>query len=181
MKYFRIFLLSFVCTLLLAGASFTQAVTQTAAATWQVQKYNLDVTIPPDNGRSVTVRGVLSIKNVSGKPASTLTFRIAPSAAVATLKINEFVVDFTKNEEKINAASTLQRIAARFASVSPDTVLPATVDYKINLKDNAALSYVFPNAAQFLPLSYWYPTPNPHFFARRVYTPPVRINVNPSH
>ena len=164
-------------TLLFTLHSWSNGQGASTAATWQVQKYDLDVTLPADNSRSVSVRAIVSMKNVSGKPASTLTLRISPLAAVTTLKINESVVDFTKNEEKINASATLQRIASRFAAAAPDAIIIATVDYKINLKDNAALSYVSPNASQFLPLSYWYPTPNSWFFARGADSAPVHIKV----
>src|SRR5687767_5295797 len=134
-----------------------------AAATWQVQKYDLDVTLPQEASRVVTVRALLSVKNISGKPASTLTLRIAPSAEVTAVKINEGTADFTKNEEKINAATNLQRVAVRFASMAPDAVVSAAIDYKLTLKDNSALSAVSPTAAQLLPLSFWYPTQNSWF------------------
>ena len=158
-------------------SSFGQDANRSAAATWQVQKYDLDVTLPQDNARSVNVKAILSIKNVSGKPASTLTLRISPAADVASVKINDSVVDFTKNEEKINAAATLQRVATRIASVAPDASLTATVEYKINLKDNSALNAVSPTASQFLPLSFWYPTPNSWFFTRGADAAAVRLKV----
>ncbi|HVF47801.1 MAG TPA: hypothetical protein VNA17_09565 [Pyrinomonadaceae bacterium] len=156
--------------------SYSQA--GSAAATWQVQKYDLDVTLPQEASRVVTVRALLSVKNISGKPASTLTLRIAPSAEVTAVRINEGTADFTKNEEKINAATNLQRVAVRFASMAPDAVVSAAIDYKLTLKDNSALSAVSPTAAQLLPLSFWYPTPNSWFFARGADTAPVRLKVN---
>src|SRR5437016_6217157 len=80
-------------------------------ATWQVQKYDLDVTMPQDEkARSIAVKAVVSLKNVSGKPASTLTLRISPAAVIAGVKINGSVTDFAKSEEKISTASSLQRI-----------------------------------------------------------------------
>jgi len=127
-------------TLLFTFHSWSNGQGASTAATWQVQKYDLDVTLPADNSRSVSVRAIVSMKNVSGRPASTLTLRISPLAAVTTLKINESVVDFTKNEEKINASATLQRIASRFAAAAPDAIIIATVDYKINLERSAFLA-----------------------------------------
>ena len=83
-------------------------------ATWQVQKYDLDVTLPQDEKtRSISVKATLNLKNVSGKPASTLTLRISPSAEIAGVKINNSTADFTKNVEKITASSNLQRIVMR--------------------------------------------------------------------
>jgi len=148
-----------------------------AAATWQVQKYDLDVTLPQEASRVVTVRALLSVKNISGKPASTLTLRISPYAEVSAVRINEGNAGFSKNEEKINASTNLQRIAVRFASMAPDALVNAAVDYKLTLKDNSALSAVSPAGAQLLPLSFWYPTPNSWFFAQGGDAAPVRLKV----
>ncbi len=154
-----------------------QDIGRSAAATWQVQKYDIDVTLPPDNSRSVTAKAILNIKNVSGKPATTLTLRVSPLAEISSVKINDSVAEFTKSEERINPVSSLQRIVTRFASITADAVLTATVEYKINLKDNTALASVAPNSTQFLPLAYWYPTPNSWFFTRGADAAPVRLKV----
>src|SRR5205814_7229538 len=107
-------------------SSFGQDVSR-VAATWQVQKYDLDVTLPQDEkGRSVSVKATLNLKNVSGKPASTLTLRISPSAEITAVKINGSIADFAKSEEKITPASSLQRIVLRLAPVAPDALLTAT-------------------------------------------------------
>lgn len=169
-----------VCAFLLFTVAFNVSGQSDArvASTWQVQKYDIDVTLPNDSARSVAVKAILNLKNVSGRPASTLTLRISPSAEVASVKINDSTADFTKSEEKINAATSLQRVAIRFASVSPDALLTATVEYKITLKENTALGAVSPTASQFLPLSFWYPTPNSWFFTRGADSAAVRIKVN---
>ena len=174
----KIFGLAGIVLFLLICQFPAYAQTAPAAATWQVQKYDLDVTTLPDNGRSVAVKAILTLKNVSGNPASTLTLRITPSADVATVKINEISGLFSKSEEKINPSTNLQRVAIRFALVSPDALVTATVEYKINLKDNSALSAVSPTASQFLPLSFWYPTPNSWFFTRGADKAAFRIKVN---
>src|SRR5436190_17180079 len=86
------------------------AVGQTGAnATWHVQKYDLNVTLP-DSGRAVPIKAALTITNVSSGPAGTLTLRISPLAEVTSVKINDAVADFSKSEEKISAATSLQRI-----------------------------------------------------------------------
>ena len=169
----------FAFLLLASSFSFFGQDISRAGATWHVQKYDLDVTLPQDEkARGVSVKAILNLKNVSGKPASKLTLRISPAAEVAGVKINDSVIDFTKSEEKINAASSLQRIVLTLPSILPDALFTATVEYKINLKENTALSAVSQNAAQFLPLSYWYPTPNSWYFTQGADTAPVRIKVN---
>ena len=117
-------------------SSFGQNVGRTGI-TWQVQKYDLDVTLPQDEKtRSVAVKAVLNIKNVSGKPASTLTLRISTAADVTSVKINNAVADFTKSEEKINSSLSLQRIVTRPPSIAPDALVNVAVEYKIKRHGN---------------------------------------------
>ena len=146
--------------------------------TWRVQKYDISATLPQDErSRSLTSKAVLTIKNVSGKQASSLTLRISSLAEVASVRINEAVTDFAKSEEKVGSAGTLQRIAMRFPGVAPDAVLTAIVEYKINVKENSGLNSLSPTGSQFLPLSFWYPTPTSWFFSRGADSAPFRVKV----
>ncbi|MEP7075645.1 MAG: hypothetical protein ABI878_07510, partial [Acidobacteriota bacterium] len=44
--------------------------TAAASATWQVQKYDLNVTVPQNGAdRTMTVKAILTLKNVSRGPA----------------------------------------------------------------------------------------------------------------
>ncbi|MFN2502479.1 MAG: hypothetical protein ABR530_10770 [Pyrinomonadaceae bacterium] len=179
----RIFGLIFPILLLsgLQSLSFAQDTPlRSTATTWKVQKYDLSVTLPQDNARSIPVKAIVSVKNVSGRPATTLTLRISTAAEVGTVRIGESVADFTKNEEKINAGTSLQRIGLRLPSVAPDASVTATVEYKLNLKDNTALGAVSPASAHFLPLAFWYPTPNSWYFTRGADAAPVRLRVTGS-
>lgn len=178
MRKFRIALF-LVLTFGLSLAVFGQ--TPGASATWQVQKYDLDVRLPEDNGRAITVTATLSMKNVSAQPATRLTLRIAPAAEVISVKINGSAVEPAKNEEKINAGTSLQRIAVSVPAVAPNAVLTAVVEYKLTVKENSALSVVSTVNSQFLPLSYWYPTPNSWFFTRGADNAAVRIKVSASN
>ena len=174
------FSFAIIVTLILTfySSSHGQDVTR-ALPTWQVQKYDLDVTLPQDEkSRSVVVKAILSLKNVSAKPASTLTLRISNAADVTSVKINNSIADFTKSEEKISSSLSLQRIVTRLSSISADGVVNAAVEYKITVKENSTLNAVSPVEAHFLPLSYWYPTPNSWFFTQGPDTAPVRMKVN---
>lgn len=177
MKTLRISLITiFIATFF--SATFAQAPTRTASATWLVQKYDLNVTLPQDErSRSMTVKAVLNLKNVSSAAAGTLTLRISPLAEVSAVKINEATVDFSKNEEKINTATSLQRIGVRFGSIASGGIVTASVDYKLTVKDNSALHTISPVGSQFLPLSFWYPTPNSWFFTRGADAAPIRIKI----
>jgi len=169
-------------TLLIVSLAFSargQIISQTASATWQVQKYDFDVTLPSDErGREVTVKALLNLKNISGRPATTLTLRMSPSASVSTVKINDAPAEPAKGEEKITTGSNFQRLVMRFAPVAPDGTVTAAVDYKIDLKDNTSLASVSPTGSQLLPLSFWYPTPNSWYFTRGADAAPVRMRVH---
>lgn len=166
-----------IFTVLLNLSLAAQDTGRTPTATWQVLKYDLNVTLPPDATRSVTVNAAISLKNVSGRPANTLTLRVSPLAEVSSVKINNATVEFSKSEEKISSATSLQRLATRLTSVAPDASFTAIIDYKINLKDNSALASVTPTASQFLPLSFWYPTPNSWYFPRGADSAAVKLKV----
>ena len=168
---FVIFLFSSVLTV------FAQDDTR-IAATWQVQKYDINATLPTsDADRSLTAKAKLDLKNVSPRPASTLTLRISPSAVISTITVNGAPVEFTKAEEKIGSGS-LQRVAVRIPAVAAGGSLSAVVDYKLNVKDNSGLAALSPHGSQFLPLSHWYPTPNSWYFARGSDYAPVRVQLN---
>ncbi len=149
------------------------------AATWRVQKYDITATLPSaDTDRSMVVKAAVSVTNVSGSPASTLSLRISPNAEVTAVTINGSQADFSKREEKINAGNSLQRLVVRVPAVQPGAAITATVDYKLNIKENSGLAAISPVATHFLPLSFWYPTPNSWFFARGADHAPVRIAIN---
>lgn len=148
-----------------------------ASKTWEVQKYDLTATLPQtETDRNLTAKAVLNLKNVSGKSASTLTLRISPSAEVVSVKVNNAATDFTKGEEKIGGG-TLQRVVVRFAAIQPSANLAVAVDYKLTVKENSGLNALSPVGSQFLPLSFWYPTPNSWFFARGADFAPFRLQV----
>ncbi len=148
-----------------------------ASRTWEVQKYDIAATLPQtETDRNLTVKAVLTVKNVSSGAASTLTLRISPNATVSAVKINDAASEFTKGEEKIGSG-TLQRIVLRVPSTQPNMAFTVTVDYKFNVKENSGLNALSPISSQFLPLSYWYPTPNSWFFARGADYAPIRMQV----
>lgn len=147
--------------------------------TWKVQKYDITATVPAsETDRNLTVRAVLNLRNISANPASSLTLRISQSADVTAVNVNGAQADFSKREEKINEANSLQRVSIRVPSVQPGGTLTATVDYKLNVKENSGLMALTPVGAQFLPLSFWYPTPTSWFYARGGDYAPYTLKVN---
>ncbi|MGQ0542158.1 MAG: hypothetical protein ACT4O9_09965 [Blastocatellia bacterium] len=175
MKLLRILAFAFLIFTFIFSA-FAQDDTR-ISATWQVQKYDINATLPTlESDRNLTVKAKIDLKNVSSKPASSLTFRISPNATVSAVTINNSPADFTKSEEKLGTAS-LQRIAIRIPSVAPGGSVSATVDYKLTLKDNSGLNSISPAGSQFLPMSFWYPTPNSWYFARGADYAGTRVQV----
>lgn len=161
-----------------SAGGLVKSYAQTTGATWQVQKYDVNVTLPQDEKvRSITAKAIITAKNVSGSPAGTLTLRLSPSAEVTAAKVNDVSNDLSKSEEKLTSATSLQRVALRFPSVAPGGSVTAAIDYKLNIKDNSGVAVLSPAGSQFLPLSFWYPTPNSWFFTKGADMAPVRITV----
>ena len=169
----------FIALSLITTALSAAAQTDTRpSATWQVQKYDISASVPQSDGdRSLTVKAKIDVKNVSSGPASTLTLRIGSGAEISSVAIGASRVDFTKAEEKINAATSLQRIVLRIPSVPANGTVSATVDYKFTVKDNSGLGSISPLGVQVLPMSFWYPTPNSWYFARGADYAPFRLQV----
>ncbi len=149
------------------------------ASTWQVQKYDITATLPQSEmDRNLSVKAKIDLKNVSGRPATTLTLRISTAAEISTVNVNGSALEFTKGEEKVNAATSLQRIVIRVPSVQPNASLSAAIDYKLTVKENSGLNSISPGGSQFLPMSFWYPTPNSWYFSRGADFAPFRVSVN---
>ena len=170
-------LIAFFPLLILTSVVSAQVDTR-VTATWQVVKYDITATLPQvDTDRNLSAKAKLDLKNISALPASTLTLRISPSAEVASASVNGTSADFTKGEEKLGTG-TLQKIVVRIPSVQPGGTMTATVDYKIAVKDNSGLNAISQAGSQFLPLSFWYPTPNSWYFARGADYAPFRMQIN---
>ena len=82
MKSSRLLLLT-IFALCFATISFAQDDVR-PTATWQVQKYDVSVTLPSaDPDRVPTAKADLSDKNVSTSPATTFSLRISPNAVIS--------------------------------------------------------------------------------------------------
>src|SRR5688500_16520711 len=137
-----------------------------ALITWQVQKYDITATLPEATDRNLNIKAVLNLKNVTSSAASRLTLRISEKAEVTDVKANGATADFSKSVEKIDASRNLQRTIVRLPSVAPNGTVSVEVNYKLKTDENSGLNAISPAGSQFLPLSFWYPTPNSWYFAR---------------
>lgn len=150
-----------------------------AGKTWDVQKYDITATLPPtETDRNLTAKAILTLKNVSGASASRLTLRINSKAEVSAVKVNDTATDFSKGEENIGGNRILQRILIRLPAIQSGATFTVAVDYKLKVEENSGLNALSPIGSQFLPLSFWYPTPNSWYFARGADFASMRLQVN---
>lgn len=168
---------------LLSAAIFLIAVSATGqtdnriAATWQVVSYDIAASLPPtENDRNLTAKATIRVRNVTERPATSLTLRINQNAEITSASVNGSVIDAARSQERLGGA-TLQRIALRVPAVPAGGELTAVVDYKIPVSDNTGVNSISPVASHFLPLSFWYPTPNSWFFARGADYAPFKVRL----
>jgi len=167
----------FLIALLTAFSTILAQADTRVSATWKVQRYDIAVTLPQTEAdRNLSVKAKVEARNVSSRPASTMTLRIGPNADVSTVTVNGTSIEFAKREEKTGTGS-LQQLIVRMPSVAPNGDTTVEVTYRLNVKDNSGLAALSASGSQLLPLSFWYPTPNSWFFARGADHAPVRLQV----
>ncbi len=173
----KIFILTFAFILFICAESvFTQDESR-ASKTWEVQKYDVAATLPQsETDRFLTVKATLDVKNASSATGSRLTLRISDKAEVSAVRVNNAATEFTKGEEKIGSRS-LQRVVVRVPTTQPNQSFSVVVDYKLKVDENSGLNALSPINSQFLPLSFWYPTPNSWYFARGADFAPFNLSV----
>src|SRR5690606_38145724 len=157
---------------------FGQPQTSRISATWQVMRYDIAATLPQgERDRVIPMRATLELRNISDRPASSLTLRLSPNAEITSVTINGSSVEATRSPEKAGAFE-LQRAAIRVPSVPSGGNLTAVVEYRLSVKENSGVHALSPAGSQFLPMSFWYPTPNSWFFARGADYAPIRRTVS---
>ena len=144
---------------------------------WQVNKY--EITASPADG-FLTAKATLNLQNVGNGAGSRLTLRINDKAQVSGVMVNGTPGSFTKGEEKISANRALQRVIVSMPSVQPGGNVTVTVDYRLKVEENSGINSISPAGAQFLPLAFWYPTPNSFYAPRGADFAPFRLTVNSS-
>ncbi|MEO5858847.1 MAG: tetratricopeptide repeat protein [Pyrinomonadaceae bacterium] len=169
--------LSFLFMILL-GVTVVLAQDETrVSATWQVQKYDISATVPQsESDRNLAITAKVEARNASARPASTMTLRLSTAADISAVAVNGTSSEFSKREEK-TATGSLQQIVVRMPSVAPSGSVSVEVTYRLAVKENSGLAAISSTGSQFLPLSYWYPTPNSWFFARGADYAPARVQV----
>ncbi|REJ78177.1 MAG: hypothetical protein DWQ47_17695 [Acidobacteria bacterium] len=163
--------------LALAGTSYSQGAIR---LTWEVVKYDITATLPSDYSadRDLDVTAALAIKNISSSSFSRLTLRISDQAQVSSVTANGSNADFSNSPESTGGAKPLQRVVVSLPAVAAGQTTNVSVRYKLAVKENDGLASLSEAGSQFLPFSFWYPTPTSWFFTGGADFAPVRITVN---
>jgi tetratricopeptide (TPR) repeat protein len=167
--------LLFVFIVVITSLSVFSQVEPRMSAAWQVKKYDITVSTVD---RSLIAKATLKLQNVGNASGSRLTLRISPKAEVAAVNVNDTSANFTKGEEKLGPTTNLQRIFISLPSIQPLGFVTVTVDYKLKVDENSGLQAITPVGTQFLPQSFWYPTPNSWFAPKGGDFAPVNLKIN---
>lgn len=148
--------------------------------TWEVMKYDISATLPQNyyTDRDLDLVATVNLKNVSAGAFSRLTLRISDQAAVSSVAVNGASADFSKGEESIGGSRKLQRVVVSLPSMAPGAAFAVKVTYKLKVPTNSGLNSLSSIESQFLPMSFWYPTPNSWFFSGGADFAPVDLRVN---
>ncbi len=171
MKVFKAFLLIFLANLV-TSAQF-QDETRIVVA-WQVKKYQVEVSF---DDRFLVAKAELSLQNIGNSAGSRVTLRINEKAEVSSVTVNGNTASFTKGQEKAGIRN-IQRISVSIPTTQPNDTISLTVDYKLKVEENTGLSAISPIGSQFLPLAFWYPTPNSFYSPRGADFAPFKLTVN---
>ena len=162
--------------LLLTFTLYIQAQTDTrVSSAWRVLKYDISANVPT-NDRYLTARASMNLQNVGNGAGTRLTLRISEKAEVTAVQLNGATVTSTKGEEPIGGKN-IQRIIINLPSIQPNATFSVDVDYRLKVDENSGLNSLSPLGAQFLPLSFWYPTPNSQFAPRGADFAPIHLNI----
>src|ERR1700755_464703 len=165
--------------LIAATAAFVQDDPTRLAAAWQVKSYDISAALPQSaTDRTVAVKALLALQNVGNGAGTRLTLRISSGAEVSAVKVNDASTTFTKGEERLGTSQrSIQRISITMPSVQPNGAVSVAIEYKLKVEENSGLNSLSPLGSQFLPLSFWYPTPNNHFAPKGADFAPFKLSV----
>lgn len=146
------------------------------SAVYEVTRFDVTATVP--NGeRAVAVRAVLTIRNVGRVAGNSISLRLNPKAEIKSAAIND--VPATLRPPALELKNTVQRVTLAPATpVAPDTTVTVALDYRLPVAENSGLATVSPDGTAFLPLAFWYPTPNTPYAVRGADTAPFRLTVS---
>ncbi|MCA1558096.1 MAG: hypothetical protein LC731_06105, partial [Acidobacteria bacterium] len=173
MKLFRLLLI--LCLFINPGGALLKAGAQEGVPVWQVTRFDITASVGQAD-RALTSRATISARNVGRGAGSTLTLRINPKAEIKSASVNNAQATYRAAPD---GRGNLQRVTINLpAPVPPEGTVSVSVEYRLPLVENTGLAAISQTGAQFLPLSFWYPSPNTTFSLRGADTAPFRLTVN---
>jgi len=161
-----IFLLSFLST--------STAQDETARVIWQVRSFDIVANLQ-ESERTLNATATLNAKNVGTIAGTTLTVRINSKASVKTAAVAGASAIFRSVPER----GELQRVTVTLPTpVAPSATISLTVNYVLPVESNTGLAAISSLSSQFLPLSFWYPTPNTPYTVLGADTAPFHLSLN---
>jgi tetratricopeptide (TPR) repeat protein len=163
--------------LLLSFGSTSTAQDETARVIWQVRSFDINANLQ-EAERSLNATATLNATNVGTIGGTTFTVRLNSKASVKTVAVAGTSAIFRSVPER----GELQRVTVTLpTSVAPNTALSLTFNYAFPVESNTGLAAISPLSSQFLPLSFWYPTPNTPYTVLGADTAPFHVTVNASN
>lgn len=155
--------------------SISIAQTESSPPVWQVTGFDLNVNVQ-ESQRTLMGTASINATNVGGSAARTFTVRLHQKASVSSAAVSGAATTFRSGPE--TRGSLVKIEVALPASVAPGSSTTVTVSYSLPVESNTGLAAISPTASQFLPLSFWYPTPNTPFSTRGSDTAPFHLSLN---
>jgi tetratricopeptide (TPR) repeat protein len=144
---------------------------------WQVLQYDISVSSGDASGaaRALTARAALTARNVGTGAGRTLTLRLNENAKIESASVGGQSVRFTPGRDARVKLQTAQLQLP--ANIPPGSTITAAVQYSLPVATNTGLEAISPEGLQFLPLAYWYPTPNTPVAPRGADYAPLKLTV----
>lgn len=151
------------------------AQTEISPPIWQVTSFDVNVSLQPAE-RTLTNIATINATNVGGSAGRTLTVRLHQKAVVKSATVSGAATTFKASADP---RGNMQKIEVALPSPSsPGANVTVSLTYSLPIESNSGLAAIAPGASQFLPLSFWLPTPNTPFSTRGVDTAPFHLTLN---
>ncbi|HZE62854.1 MAG TPA: hypothetical protein VE056_03205 [Pyrinomonadaceae bacterium] len=169
-------LAAFLTTIVLVVfSSATSPAQEEARAAWQITRFDITANVQQAQ-RLLAATALLNATNVGRGTGSSFTFRINGKAVIKSATVGGASVNFRALPESYG---NLQRVTVTLpAPVEANGSLALSVGYSLPVESNTGLAAIAPIGSQFLPMSFWYPSPSTPYTAKGADTAPLRVVVN---
>lgn len=145
-----------------------------AGPAWQVLRYDITASTNPST-RALVARAQITIRNIGRGSGPRVTLRINAKAEIKSVTANDATTTFRVSQD---AKANQQKVEVSLPTpVAPNTTFTVVIDYQLPVTDNNQLAAISPLGSQFLPLSYWYPTPANALSPRGADNAPFRLRI----